>query len=151
MKIVRLAALPRLRHLRRDQLERVAAEAAERVIPAGRRFLLDGPLASELAIVVAGRGVVRCAGEALPDLGPGDVLGASAPRQPPYATATVTAATDLRLVVFGARALARLRESEPDAAAMLLAACAVPDDDAGDEPADPRPPAHLRLVRDAAA
>jgi CRP-like cAMP-binding protein len=151
MKIVRLAALSPLQQLDPDQLAHVAAHAAERIIPAGRRFLADGPLASELAVVAAGRGIARCAGETLADVGPGDVLGALSPKRPPHATVTVTAATDLRLVAFSDGALARLAASAPGAAAALLAACAVPAAARADGPTAARPPAHPSQLRDRAA
>jgi CRP-like cAMP-binding protein len=151
MEILRLAALTHLQPLGREQLAQIAPHASERGIPAGRRLLLDGSFAQELVLIAAGRGVVRCAGEPVAELGPGDAFGELAAERPAYATATVTAITDLRLVVFSARAMTFLREAAPDAVAGLLAACAVAPPGRAGAQARPRPDSHLSLVRSAAA
>lgn len=151
MEIARLAALPQLQSLSREQLAQVAPHASEHVIPTGRRMLLDGPFAQELVLIAGGRGVVRCAGEAVTELGPGDAFGELVPTRPAYATATVTAASDLRLVVFSTRAMRILRESAPEAVAGLLTACTVAPLDRAGPQAGPRQAASLALVRSAAA
>jgi CRP-like cAMP-binding protein len=151
MEILRLAALTHLHSLGSEQLAQLAPHASERVIPAGRRMLLDGPFAHELALIAGGRGVVRCAGEAVTELGPGDAFGELIPRRPAYETATVTAMTDLRLIVFSTRAIRSLRDGAPTAVAGLLAACAVAPLDRAGEQAGPRQAQHLALVRSAAA
>jgi CRP-like cAMP-binding protein len=151
MEILRLAGLTHLHLLRQEQLAQIAPHASECVINAGRRLLLDGPFAQELVLIVAGRGIVRCAGEAVAELGPGDAFGELLQARPAYATATVTAITDLRLVIFSTRAIRLLRDGAPDAVAGLLAACAVaPLDHAGAQ-VGPRPSPELPLVRSAAA
>ena len=124
MEILRLASLTYLQSLPMSELAAIAPFAAEISIPAGRRVLLDGPFSQELVLVAGGRGRMRCAGEPVGDLGPGDVFGSLAPRRTAYATATVTALSDLRLVTFSTRDVARLRRTAPDTLAALLAACA---------------------------
>ena len=137
MEILRLASLTSLQSLTLSELAAIAPYAAEISLPAGRRVLLDGPFAQELVLVAAGRGRMRCAGEPVGDLGPGDIFGSLAPRRTAYATATVTALSDLRLVRFSARAVDRLRRTAPDSLAALLAACAQgpQQDAAADRPA----------------
>ncbi len=125
MEILRLASLMRPYALGARELGALAPFASERAVPAGHRLLLDGPFAQELVLVGAGRGRVRCAGEVVAELGPGDAFGALAPRRAPYPTATVTATRDLWLVMFSARDLRRLRASAPAATDALLAACAL--------------------------
>jgi len=151
MEILRLVSLTHMHPLSQDQLAQIAPHAAERVIPAGRRLLLDGPFAQELVLIAGGRGVVRCAGETVTELGPGDVFGELAPGRPAYATATVTAITDLRLVVFSARAIRLLRDAAPDAVAALLAAWAVSPVERTGAPAGPRRAVRRSLVRSVAA
>ncbi len=121
--ILRLASLTYLQPLSMRDLATVARYASETSIPAGRRVLLDGPFAQELVILATGRGRVRCAGEPVAELGPGDVFGSLAPRRATYPTATVTALTQLRLVTFSTRAVCELRHTEPDTFAALVAAC----------------------------
>jgi CRP-like cAMP-binding protein len=151
MEILRLASLTQLHALDREQLTQIAPHASERVIPAGRRLLLDGPFAQELVLIAAGRGVVRCAGETVTELGPGDAFGELAVERPAYVTATVTAITDLRLVVFSARAIRFLRAAAPDAVADLLAAGAVAPPGRAGTQAGPWPAHDRPLVRSAAA
>ena len=126
MEFFRLAALTWLPSLGPRELALLAPYAAEVSVPAGRRVLLDGPFAQELALVVGGRGIVRCAGEPVAEVGPGDTLGPLAPPRGPYPTATVTALSALRLVTFSTRDIGRLRHMEPDALQALIDACAPP-------------------------
>lgn len=124
MEILRLASLTHLHPLDMRRLADIAPYASELTVRAGRRLLLDGPFGQELVLVGAGRGRVRCAGEAVAELGPGDAFGALAPQRAPYPTATVTAISDLRLVMFATRDIRLLRQSAPEALAALLAASA---------------------------
>ncbi len=123
MEILRLASLTQLDRLSMRQLADIAPHACELTVRAGQRLLLDGPFAQELVLVGAGRGRVRCAGEAVAELGPGDVFGALAPQRTVYPTATVTAISDLRIVLFSTRDIRLLRRSAPEAMAALLTAC----------------------------
>jgi CRP-like cAMP-binding protein len=125
MEILRLASLTNLQPLTMRQLDEIAPHASELSVPAGHRVLLDGPFAQELVLVAAGHGRVRCAGEFVAELGPGDVFGALAPRRMTYPTATVTAISDLRLVMFSTRDIRLLRKTAPEAVAALLSACAM--------------------------
>ncbi|MGH2941996.1 MAG: cyclic nucleotide-binding domain-containing protein [Solirubrobacteraceae bacterium] len=125
MEILRLASLTHLHPLSMQQLAELAPYASELTVRAGHRLLLDGPFAHELVLVCRGRGRVRCAGEAVAELGPGDVFGALAPQRAAYPTATVTAITELRLVMFSSRDIRLLRETVPDTISALLTACAM--------------------------
>lgn len=151
MEILRFASLTHLHPLSHAQLAQIAPHASERTIPAGRRILLDGPFAQEFAIIASGRGVVRCAGETVAELGPGHVLGELAPERPVYETATVTAITELRLVVFGARALKMLRSVAPETVDALIDAFSSEPAARTEADAGPRPAPHLSIVRSAAA
>lgn len=125
MEILRLASLTQLHPLDMRSLTAIAPYASELTVPAGHRVLLDGPFAQELVLVGAGRGRVRCAGETVAELGPGDAFGALAPRRATYSAATVTAISDLRLVAFSTRDLRLLRQSAPEAIDALMSACAL--------------------------
>lgn len=151
MDILRFASLPQLAPLSTEQLAQVAPHASERVIPAGRRLLLDGPFAQELVFIAGGRGIVRCAGEAVAELGPGHAFGELAPDRQTYETATITAMTELRLVVVSGRGIRMLREVAPATVAALVAACAHEPGARAEEPAvAAKPASHLSLVRSAA-
>jgi CRP-like cAMP-binding protein len=144
MEILRLASLTHLHPLTMPQLVDIAPYASELIVAAGHRLLLDGPFAQELVLVGAGRGRVRCAGEAVAELGPGDVFGALAPQRTTYPAATVTAISELRLVMFSTRDIRLLRQAAPETVAALLAACAL-------APQQRAAISHVALVRTAAA
>lgn len=135
METFRLAALARMRPLTIAQLAQVAPYASESSVGAGKRVLLDGPFAQELVLVGSGRGRVRCAGETVAEIGPGDVFGTLAPSRVGYATATVTAISDLELVMFSTRDVRTLRTVAPETLAAVLEACALDPDEL---PAAPR-------------
>ncbi len=123
MDILRLASLTYLQSLSLRELGAIAACATEVTIPAGGRVLLDGPFAQELVLVATGRGSVRCAGETIAELGPGEAFGPLAAPRAAYPTATVTALTPLRLVTFSTREVRYLRCTAPDVLDALVAAC----------------------------
>jgi CRP-like cAMP-binding protein len=124
MEILRIASLTCLQPLSLRELTVLAPYAAEVSIPAGRRVLLDGPFAQELALVVDGRGSVRCAGETVAEFGPGDAFGTLAPSRAAYPTATVTALSALRLITFSTRDVRYLRRAAPDTLQALVDVCA---------------------------
>lgn len=111
-------------------------------VAAGRKMLLDGPFPQALVLITEGRGRVRHAGEPVAELGPGDLFGELAPQRPAYAAATVTAITDLTLVMFSSRQVKLLGKAAPEMAASLLGT--------GFIPRTPQPAAtHLTLVQSA--
>lgn len=112
-------------------------------VTAGSKLLLDGPFAQALVLISAGR--VRHAGENVAELEPGHLFGELAPRhgaaRRPYATATVTAITDLTLVMFSRRQVKLLSENAPEVLASLLGTSFI-------APRQPIAP-QLKLVRSA--
>ena len=97
-----------------------AEHGTELHVAAGRRVLLDGPFAQALVLITAGRGRIRCAGEIVAELGPGDLFGELAPRRQAYETATVTAVCDLTLIAFSSRQVKLMGQLEPETVAGLL-------------------------------
>ena len=150
METLRLAALTHLHSLSFDELGQIAPAAEELWIPAGRRVLLGGSLNHALVLIGDGRGVVRCAGETVAELGPGDVFGELSPRRSAYATATVLAVTPLHLVAFSTRSVRTIRAHAPEAVDALLAACSLDAADRATALSGPRPAPALKLVSAAA-
>ena len=150
MEALRLASLAQLHALSFQVLGELGRHAGELWLPAGGRLLLGGSLHHELALVAAGRGLVRCAGEIVAELHPGDAFGALTAERFVYGTATVGAGEALHLVVFSTRALRRLRADAPDAVDALLRACAHDPGERSRAFAAPRPVPELRLVPAAA-
>lgn len=104
-------------------------------------LLLDGPFPPTLVLITTGRARVRHAGETVGELGPGDLFGELAARRPSYTAATVTAITDLKLVMFSSRQVELLRKVAPEAVASLLGTSFLR--------APRRAASHLKLVRSA--
>jgi len=147
METLRLASLTHSHPLSFEQLRTLAPCASERFVAAGGRLLLDGPLHQRLVLLATGRAAVRCAGEQIAELGPGDVFGELARQRPTYVTATVVALTDLSLVLFSTRHLRQLGQTAPEALAELIWTATVAPGDRADAQAAERPPRpHLRLV-----
>jgi CRP/FNR family cyclic AMP-dependent transcriptional regulator len=151
METLRLAALTHLHSLSFDELGQLAPAAEELWVPAGRRVLLGGSLHHALVLIGSGRGLVRCAGETIAELGPGDVFGELSTRRSAYDTATVLAATPLHLVVFSTSSVRTIRAQAPDAVDALLAACSLDAAERATALAGPRPAPALKLVSAAAA
>jgi CRP-like cAMP-binding protein len=120
----RLAAVDFFAPLAAQQLANVATYATEVRVPMGRRVLLDGPFAYDLMVIERGRGQVRCAGEPVADLGPGEAFGALTGGAGTYETATVAALSDLTLLAFSGWSVRRLRHAAPEALDALLATAA---------------------------
>jgi CRP-like cAMP-binding protein len=146
METLRLAALTHLHSLSFDELDALAPLADELWIAAGRRLLLAGPLHHDVALVCAGRGLVRCAGETIDELGPGDVFGDLSTRGCAYPTATVHALSALHLVAFSRRAVRDLRANAPEAFEALLTAVSLDVSERATALAGPRPAPALKLV-----
>jgi CRP-like cAMP-binding protein len=146
MESLRLASLTHLHSLSLDELDALAPHAGELQVAAGHRLLLGGPLHHELAIIAAGHGLVRCAGETVAEIGAGDVFGELTTRQAPYDTATVFAVTALHIVVFATHGIRELRETAPEAVEALLAACSLDPAERAVALAGPRPAPALKLV-----
>lgn len=89
-------------------------------VTAGRKLLLDGPFPQALVLITGGRGRVRHAGETVAELGPGDLFGELAPQRPSYTAATVTAISDLTVIMFSSRQIKLLGKVAPELVATLL-------------------------------
>ena len=82
-----------------DELERVAALARSIRVPAGHVVVREGDPGGEFYVVVEGMTRVTAEGEAVADIGPGSFFGEMALLDGGERVATVTALTDLELLV----------------------------------------------------
>jgi CRP-like cAMP-binding protein len=125
----------------------LADHGTEMHVTAGRKLLLDGPFPQALVLIKDGRGRVRHAGETVAELGPGDLFGELAPQRPSYTAATVTAITDLTVIMFSSRQVKLLGKVAPEVAASLLGTGYIPAPVAASESYSATP--HLQLVKSA--
>ncbi|MDX6689310.1 MAG: family transcriptional regulator, cyclic receptor protein [Solirubrobacteraceae bacterium] len=119
----------------------LAEHGTEMRVTAGSKLLLDGPFPQALVLIKDGRGRVRHAGETVAELGPGDLFGELAPHRPSYTAATVTAISDLTVVMFSSRQVKLLGKVAPALVASLLGT--------GYLPSPPPVTPHLQLVKSA--
>jgi CRP-like cAMP-binding protein len=119
-----LAAIPLLSALSRKELARVARLSDEVTIPAGHELVRQGEIGREMFVIVDGTVTVVRNGQTVAKRGPGSAIGELALLDKGPRTATVTADTDCRVLVLGAREFAGLLQEVPAVAHKLLASLA---------------------------
>ena len=115
-----LAGLPLFSECSRRELDAVAAVADELRLPAGREVMRQGARGRELVVLLDGEVEVSRNGEVLATRGPGDFLGELALVTHRPRVATVTATTDLRVLVLERGAFERLVREVPSIALKVL-------------------------------
>lgn len=104
----------------KKQLDHVARVMTELVIPAGQTFIHENSLAHEFMIIEKGTATVRRNGRKVAQIGEGDVVGELALILHRPRTASVTADTDLTVLVVDARSFEPLLDEVPGLARRLL-------------------------------
>lgn len=100
-KVALLQGLPSLAAVRPRDLASVAPLVEDLRVPAGAVLVAEGDLCHEVVLVLAGTATLTAAGRVLGTVAAGDVIGDAAVRdQLPHLT-TVTATTDLHVLVAG--------------------------------------------------
>ena len=105
-------------------LSRIAALAEEVEVPAGRILMRQGDLGQEAFVIADGRAKVTIRGKRSAKLGPGDCFGEMALLHRAPRSATVTAESDMRLLVLGSRQFSHLMDTVPTVGRRVLAALA---------------------------
>ena len=119
-KIELLARIPLFAECTRAELVEVAISADEREATAGDTLTTQGKRGREFFILVEGGVAVRRNGRKVADLGPGDWFGEIAILTFKPRTATVTAASPVRLLVISDRAFRGVVEATPRIALKVL-------------------------------
>lgn len=115
-----LAAVPLFSACSKKELQAVARASDEVSIPAGKHLCEQGQIGREAFVIVDGTAEVRRNGRKVGTLGAGDAVGELALLDHGPRTATVTAATDMTVLVLGAREFAALVDDVPPIAHKLL-------------------------------
>ena len=123
-KLDRLSAVQLFSECSKRDLSRIAALTEEVDVSAGKVLIRKGDFGRECFVIEEGKAKATIPGKGTRMMGPGECFGElsllhSAPR-----TATVTAETDMRLVVLGAREFSTLLEQVPSVTRNVLAAVA---------------------------
>ncbi|MGH2637618.1 MAG: cyclic nucleotide-binding domain-containing protein [Actinomycetota bacterium] len=112
----RLKRIPLFRDLSRKELERLAGWTDEVDVKAGRHLMDQGAFPHEFMLIESGSAEVTLDGAHLADLGPGDFFGEMALLEKHRRTATVTATSDLTIVVMHERDFRAMEDVMPDVA-----------------------------------
>jgi CRP/FNR family transcriptional regulator, cyclic AMP receptor protein len=111
----RLRNIPVFSDLTDDELESIAALAAEVSVPEGKELVREGDYSYDVLAIEEGTASVERHGEHLADLGPGDVVGEMGVLERSQRNATVRATSPMLLVTLTGWNVRRLRKSAPKA------------------------------------
>jgi CRP/FNR family transcriptional regulator, cyclic AMP receptor protein len=117
-------AVPLFSSVSRDGLRALIQAATEIDVRAGKPLVQEGEWGREMYVILRGTADVTKDGRKLRELIPGDFFGEMAFLSPAPRTATVTARSDMRVMVLDSRAMGAVVEKEPAVARRLLAAMA---------------------------
>lgn len=123
-KIERLRGIPLFSRASGQQLGRVASIADEVAVRPGTVIIREGERGQDFFVVESGSAKVTHGSEnkELAELGPGDFFGEMSLLDGGQRNATITAATDMELVVVRKPAFDSLQEEVPGLSAALLSA-----------------------------
>jgi CRP/FNR family transcriptional regulator, cyclic AMP receptor protein len=120
----RFHRIPLFESVSKDGLRSIVAASTEVDLPAGKMLVREGDSGRELYVILRGTAEVFRGGRKLRELTPGEFFGEMALLHPAPRTATVTARTDMRVMILDARALDVILDSEPTIGRRLLEAMA---------------------------
>jgi CRP-like cAMP-binding protein len=120
----RLGNVPLFRACSKQDLRRIARLADSHMAKAGDALVREGMRGSELFVIISGEAQVTRDGNDVTTLRAGDYFGELAVLRPAPRTATVTATTDMELLIVTARELGILLADVPLFARKLLSGMA---------------------------
>jgi CRP-like cAMP-binding protein len=119
-----IASYPLFASLSKGERETVARYLDQIDVKAGRTLASEGAFAHEFFVIVSGEAAVTRGDATLATLGPGDFFGEIALVETERRTATVTATTDMRLLVMHSRDFTSMVGQAPAVGERLRAAIA---------------------------
>jgi CRP/FNR family transcriptional regulator, cyclic AMP receptor protein len=123
-KIELLRGVELFHHCRKGDLARIAALADVVECPAGKTLTKEGEPGWEFFVVVDGRATARRGGRKLGTIGSGSFLGEMSLLDQGPRTATVTADTDMQLLVLSSRSFSQLIDEVPAVGRRIMAGMA---------------------------
>jgi CRP-like cAMP-binding protein len=123
-KVDMLRAVPLFSQCSKRELEMIAAIADEVPLDGGTTLTTQGDRGREFAVIVEGTASVTADGKQIAELGPGDFFGEIALVSDIPRTATVTATSDVDLLLVTARDFRRLMRESPGVQNKVLQALA---------------------------
>jgi CRP/FNR family cyclic AMP-dependent transcriptional regulator len=119
-RLEQLAAVPLFRSSSKRELEKIARAADEVIVPAGRVLVTQGEIGRECYVIVSGEASVSRDGREIARLGAGKPIGELAVLDGGPRTATVTATTELDVLVLGQREFSALLTEVPGLAHKVM-------------------------------
>ncbi len=130
MDPARLKNIPVFADLSDDELDHIAALAAEVSVPEGKELVREGDYSYDVLAIEEGTARVERHGERLADLGPGDVVGEMGVLEREQRNATVVATSPMRLVTLTSWDVRRLQKTASSAVDHLREVVAARKDEA---------------------
>jgi CRP/FNR family transcriptional regulator, cyclic AMP receptor protein len=115
-----LAKVPLFSMLSKKELTRLANNAHERTFPAGAVLTEEDETGATFGVIAEGQAAVSVHGRPARTLGPGDYFGEMALIDHSYRSATITAETELRCLLFTAWVFRPFALEHPETAWALL-------------------------------
>lgn len=112
-KAALLQRVPLFRDLSDKQIAQIDRLIDEVTVPAGKRLAAAGEYGRELVVIVEGQATVTVGRRRTVRLGPGDFWGEMSLVDGGPRSATIEAATDMRLLVVGGRQFSALLQKAP--------------------------------------
>ncbi|MBW3665500.1 MAG: cyclic nucleotide-binding domain-containing protein [Actinobacteria bacterium] len=119
-KLARLGEVPLFEGCDRREVRAIGRLGDLTTRPAGTVLTREGRWGGEALVIVDGVAIVTYRGRSVADLGAGDVVGVVAALHPGAQPTTVTATTEVELLVFDPRAFRSLLELVPVVARRIL-------------------------------
>ena len=123
-KLELLGQVELFRHCRKTDLGRIAALVDEVEAPQGKMLTREGELGWEAFVVAEGEATARRGNRKVATIGPGSIIGEMSLLDRGPRTATVTADTNMHLLVLSSRALSQLLEEVPAVGRRILSGMA---------------------------
>ena len=113
MDTARLKRIPVFDGLGDDDLEKIAALAAEVSVPSGKELVREGDYSYDVLVIEEGTASVERGGDVIAQLGPGDVIGEMGVLERSQRNATVVATSSMMLVTLTSWDIRKLNKSTP--------------------------------------
>jgi CRP-like cAMP-binding protein len=123
-KMALLGNVSLFRHCRKRELARIAALVDEIEAPEGKTLTREGEPGWEFFVVAEGRATARRGGRRVGEIEPGSFFGEMSLLDRGPRTATVTADTDMHLLVLSSRSFSSLMDEMPSVAQRVLSGMA---------------------------
>lgn len=116
--------VPLFESVSKKGIRQIVSAATEIDLPTGKQLVSQGEYGREMYVILRGTADVNVDGRKVSELAPGDFFGELAFLHPAPRSATVTARTDMRVMVLDSRAMDVIVEREPVVARRLMEAMA---------------------------